>query len=58
MIHIILQNARDNVYLLGVSLDNSCSRILNLYFVDDILLFIEAIENNIKVLQWILISFE
>jgi hypothetical protein len=44
--------------MLGTQICDSCPRILNLHFTDDILLFSEANDTNIEVLQWILIGFE
>jgi hypothetical protein len=43
--------------LIGVSL-GFFPRILNLYFADDTLLFLETTKNNIEVRQWILIGSE
>jgi hypothetical protein len=33
-------------------------KIVNLHFVDDTLLFLEAREDNVAVFQWLLIGFE
>jgi hypothetical protein len=43
----ILSNASQEGYLKGVQLGRNDLHILNLYFADDILLFIEASESNI-----------
>jgi hypothetical protein len=44
--------------LLEFKLVISAPKILNLLFVDDILLFLKAHDTNLEVLQWILIGFE
>jgi Reverse transcriptase (RNA-dependent DNA polymerase) len=58
VLHRIIHNAQEHGYLSGIQISTNCPRIVNLHFADDTLLFLEATESNIEVLQWILIGFE
>jgi Reverse transcriptase (RNA-dependent DNA polymerase) len=58
VLHRLLHNAQEHRYLLGVEISKDCLRILNLHFTNDTLFFLEAIDTNVEILQWILIGFE
>jgi hypothetical protein len=54
----LLNNAQQLGYLKGLGQVGSFKGILKLHFVDDTLLFLEAKDEFIETLKWILIAFE
>jgi Reverse transcriptase (RNA-dependent DNA polymerase) len=58
VLHIILFNAEQQGFIKGVVIDITNIKIMNLHFVDDTLLFLEASEYVIHALRWILIGFK
>jgi Reverse transcriptase (RNA-dependent DNA polymerase) len=56
--HRFLYNASKEGFLKGISIGDDTLQILNFYFADDTLLFLEALEDTIHSLRWILLGFE
>jgi hypothetical protein len=56
--HRIFANAFNQGYIKGIIIDRSNIQIINLYFVDDIILFLNASESVIHALRWILVGFK
>jgi hypothetical protein len=54
----ILANAFQQRYLNGICLDQYNTHIMNLYFANDTLLFLEASEQNMQTSKWILVGFK
>jgi Reverse transcriptase (RNA-dependent DNA polymerase) len=57
-LHRMLDKAAQEGYLKGIKLSKNNVTILNLHFVDDTLLFLEANEESIQALRWFLLGFE
>jgi hypothetical protein len=51
VLHRIFLKAQEQDYLLGISIAPTSSRILNLHFTDDTLLFFEATDQNVDILK-------
>jgi hypothetical protein len=51
VLHRIFLKAQKQDYLLGISIAPTSSRILNLHFADDTLLFFEATDQNVDILK-------
>jgi hypothetical protein len=56
--HRILHKALDNGIIRGLGHIGTLGQILNLYFADDTLLFLEATMDNVHALKWIFLGFE
>jgi hypothetical protein len=58
VLHMILFNAQQNVFIKGVVIDKTNIQIMNLHFADGILLFLKASKVIIQSPRWILIGFK
>jgi Reverse transcriptase (RNA-dependent DNA polymerase) len=58
ILNVLLNNAQDKGYLKGLGAKGTFPGLVNLYFADDSLLFLEAKAAYIESLKWILIAFK
>jgi Reverse transcriptase (RNA-dependent DNA polymerase) len=58
VLNVLLNNAQDKGYIKGLGAKGAFSSLVNIYFADDTLLFLEANVKYIESLKWILIAFE
>jgi Reverse transcriptase (RNA-dependent DNA polymerase) len=56
--YIILHKAQQSGFIKGLGQFGSLRQILNLYFANNTLLYLEAIQENIQALKWLLLRYE